>query len=705
LFVKLAFVVQRYGKDILGGSETLARQLAERLARRHEITVLTTTAKDYITWRNEYEPGEETFRGVRVRRFPVVGERDLEEFNAFSQTIYGGSASKEAEIEWLERQGPVVPELIEYLEKEHERFDLIVFFTYLYYPTYFGLTVAPEKSVLVPTAHDEPPLRLGIFKEMFQLPSAFLFNTEGEEILVLERFPVHKKMRETIGMGMELLDQPDPSSFRKKHNIPGKYFLYAGRIDEGKRVDELCRYFSFFKEEYPQSGNLQLVLIGQLGMKLPEDSSIRYVGFVDEAEKLSAMAGATAVVQPSRMESLSIVTLEAFSVGTPVLASAASAVLVDHCKKANAGFYYRDFEDFEELVGILLTERNLGRTMGRNGQRYIKENYGWAKLLPKYELAFRASARPSRPRRGRESAEQMRAERPTREPAVAERQVETAPALEEVVLEAAAEKQTPVSGSGLEEGSRPGESAVLQEQEPAEGEATGSESEAESESDSGPEEEREVSPEPAEAPPDVAVHERAEAEVSDVSRESSPEREQDQVPEREAFSEAEESEKPEPEPEPELEPEPEPEPETEPEAAPPSPEVAHLPSFYQSSVPPRPAPPRASAPEGVGVVERAPKTVATREPESESESERDAEPEPGPALAPGELPEFFQPKSKRRDERKTEPSSLSEASPDEEQARVTQSQASTNAVEGGDDEAGEDEREKEPENESEEERH
>jgi hypothetical protein len=212
-------------------------------------------------------------------------------------------------------------------------------------------------------------------------------------------------MRETVGMGMELLEQPDVHAFRKKHDIPGRYLLYAGRIDAGKGLEELFRFFQFYKEEHPASGNLQLILIGKLGMKLPQDPAIRYIGFVDEGDKLSAMAGAVAVVQPSRLESFSIVTLEAFSVGTPVLANAHSRVLVDHCRKANAGLYYGDFEEFEEVLGLLLHDRNLGRSLGRNGQSYVKDNYGWNRLLPKYELVFRSSARPARePRAARQRA-------------------------------------------------------------------------------------------------------------------------------------------------------------------------------------------------------------------------------------------------------------------------------------------------------------
>ncbi len=412
--MKLAFIVQRYGRDILGGAETLARQIAERLSRRHEVTVLTTTAKDYVTWKNEYSEGEDKFRGVRILRFPVEAERDLDEFNKFSEPIYSGEPSREEQVEWLERQGPVVPALVEHLKKEHHKYDLLVFFTYLYYPTYYGLSVAPEKSVLVPTAHDEPPLKLPIYKEMFSLPGGFIFNTEAEELLVLERFPVHKRMRETIGIGMELLDQPDFRGFQRKHKLANHYLLYAGRIDAGKGVDELLRFFRFYKEENPASGNLQLVLIGRLAMKLPDAQDIRYLGFVSEAEKLAAMAGALAVVQSSRMESLSIVTLESFAVGTPVVVHSGSRVLVDHCRRANAGFYYRDFEEFEEILTLLLSDRSLGRALGKNGQRYVKDNYGWQKLLPKYELALRSMARPAR--QPRSAARRRGPARPAPEP-------------------------------------------------------------------------------------------------------------------------------------------------------------------------------------------------------------------------------------------------------------------------------------------------
>ena len=616
--MKIAFIVQRYGREILGGSETLARQLAERLARRHEITVLTTTAKDYITWKNEYEAGEDKLRGVRVHRFPVEGERDIEEFNHFSEAIYKEKPTREQELEWLDRQGPITPELIEFLKKEHERFDLLLFFTYLYYPTYYGLQVAPEKSVLLPTAHDEPPLRLGIFKEMFQLPSSFLFNTEAEELLVLDRFPVHKKMRETVGVGVDLLDQPDPSIFRKRHNISAKYFLYAGRIDGGKNLEELFRFFSFYKEEYPASGSLQLILIGKLGMKLPEDSSMRYIGFVDEAEKLSAMAGAIAVMQPSKMESFSIVLLEAFSVGTPVVVNGASDVLVDHCRKSNAGFYYRDFEEFEEIFKLLLSDRNLARSMGKNGQRYIKENYGWQKLLAQYEHVFRASARPAREpkdsRRREPSAlpskpEPKRREQKAPEAGAADDVAPTRAQIETVEVDRPKAAPEPPPESAPE---APIEASAAEEAAPAEAPA----------SDAGTVQAEAHSAFEEQAP----EHPVAGAEAPAAAEESAPE---------EAPVEAAPVVEAPPE---ETRDEP-----TAPEEKVPE-EIAHLPSFFQSSVPPRPVSAEASEPEAAPPASPAP--PPTPAPPNAEQARRGEE---------GGLPAFFQPKPKK--EEVVEPSS------------------------------------------------
>jgi hypothetical protein len=186
--MKLAFIVQRYGPEVLGGSEHLCRLVAERLATQHDVDVLTTCARDYVTWANEYPEGPDRVRGVTVRRFASAGTRDIEEFNRRSEWIYNNAHSRADELEWLQQQGPWCPGLIEYLRRNQQQYDVLIFFTYLYAPTVLGLEVNPGKSVVVTTAHNEPAIELEIYKNVFGRPAALCYLTDSERQFVQGRF-------------------------------------------------------------------------------------------------------------------------------------------------------------------------------------------------------------------------------------------------------------------------------------------------------------------------------------------------------------------------------------------------------------------------------------------------------------------------------------------------------------------------------------
>ncbi len=386
----LAIVVQRYGPDVTGGSESLARAVAERLAGEYQVTVLTTCARDYVTWRNEHPAGTERIGGVDVKRFLVEEERDLDAFNRFSETLYGRPHSREEEIDWLRRQGPYVPALVRELEASRDRFHARMFFTYLYYPTFWGLKAAHERSVLVPTTHDEPPLRFEIYREMFSLPRALAFLTPAEEALVRSRFPLAGRPARVAGIGVEMPPSPDVHAFRARHAVAGRYLLYAGRIDAGKGCAEMLDFYARYRAEDPQAP--ELLLIGNLAMPAPTLQGVRYLGYVSESEKAAALAGAELVVCPSAYESLSIVLLEAFALGVPALANARSPVLQDHCRRANAGLYYGSADEFGEALGLLLRDEALRRAMGENGRRYVRENYRWDVVLAHYRELIESAA-------------------------------------------------------------------------------------------------------------------------------------------------------------------------------------------------------------------------------------------------------------------------------------------------------------------------
>ena len=386
----VAIVVQRYGPEVTGGSEALARAVAERLTAAFDVTVYTTCARDYVTWKNELPEGEETSAGVRTRRFRSEEERDLASFNAFSDRIYDKPHGDADEVEWLRRQGPNVPRLVEALKADKDRFAAILFFTYLYYPTYWGLKAASERSILVPTTHDEPALRLSVFREVFALPKAFAFLTPPEAELVRSRFPLGDRPTLVAGIGIDDGQAPDVEAFKIRHDVRGPYALYAGRIDAGKGCAEMIAFYDRYRRAC--RGAAELLLIGNLAMPEPRSPGVRYLGFVSETEKRAALAGAAAVVCSSPYESLSISLLEAMALETPVLASAASPVLLDHCRRSNGGLFYASADEFVESLDLLVREPALRRALGANGLRYVDAEYRWPVVIERYERLIVAVA-------------------------------------------------------------------------------------------------------------------------------------------------------------------------------------------------------------------------------------------------------------------------------------------------------------------------
>ena len=377
---KVAIVVQRYGSDVLGGSETLAREYAERLIRRgFDVTVYTSTARDYVTWRSEYEAGASMERGVRIRRFVPERERDLKAFNALAEPMYARPTTVEDERAFLEAQGPFVPSLIDALRVDEGGYEAVLFFTYLYYPSVEGIKIAGPRAVFIPTAHDEPPLRFAVFKAAFQGVRSYAFCSAPEARLVASRFDISKCSQDVVGIGVDPSEPPDVEEFKILRRIERPYLLYAGRIDAGKGCHEMLRFYEHAQAEI--MGCPDLFLIGKLAMELPKIPRLRHLGFVSEEDKCAAMAGAEALICPSPYESLSITLLEAMSFGTPVLTSSRSDVLVDHCLKSQAGLAYGNPEEFTESVRLMVLDEGLRRALGRNGKRYALNEFSWESVL------------------------------------------------------------------------------------------------------------------------------------------------------------------------------------------------------------------------------------------------------------------------------------------------------------------------------------
>jgi glycosyltransferase involved in cell wall biosynthesis len=386
--MRLGIVVQRYGLEVNGGAEMQCRQIAERVAPRIDVEVITTCAQDYHTWRNVYRPGVDSVNGIPVRRFPVQRERDMRAFDAFSTKLLGSAHSYFDELRWMELQGPDTPELFRYVEAEGDRYDALLFSTYLYATTYVGLQLAPRRAVLLANAHDDHWLRLGIYRPLFHLPTAFIFNSPEERDLIHRTFGNEHIPGQVLGSGVDTgrlaeIGEHARASAPGADAIAGgaPYIIYVGRVDPSKGCDELFAHFLRFKAETRSS--LKLVLVGGITMPVPRHEDILALGFLpDEPYKL--MARSAAVVLPSRVESLSIVVLEALALGVPVLVNGQCNVLQGHCARSNAGFYYYNYAEFQSFLALLVSRPELARELGRSGQQYVQRDYCWETLEDRF---------------------------------------------------------------------------------------------------------------------------------------------------------------------------------------------------------------------------------------------------------------------------------------------------------------------------------
>ena len=381
---RIAIVNQRYGKEVIGGSEYYTRLIAERLKDRYEIEILTTRAKDHETWANEYPAGLQQVDGIPVRRFSTEKERKISQFGPINaQVCLGDRRTREQEEFWLKEQGPLVPSLITYIREHKDDYDAFVFVTYLYYPTVLGLKEVAHKSILIPTAHEEPPIHFSIYRDVFIGPRAFVFLTDEERELVHHLFGNEAVEHEVAGVGIDVPHDVNAARFRNKHNIASPYVTYVGRIENGKGCEWLIKYFVEYKKRNP--GELKLVLMGKKLIDIHKDPDIVCLGFVSEQDKFDGMAGAEALLLPSAFESLSISVLEAMSVGTPVIVNGVCEVLKGHCHKSNAGLYYTDYFEFEGCVNYLLSHPQESAQMRENARQYVHDHYRWDVIMRQFD--------------------------------------------------------------------------------------------------------------------------------------------------------------------------------------------------------------------------------------------------------------------------------------------------------------------------------
>ena len=398
--MRILFVVQRYGREVAGGAETCCREFATRLAARgHDVEVLTSAALSYIDWANHFPGGTADLDGVAVHRLPVTGQRADRFFTPLNTRVVWGHKPVPLHLQhqWMRAQGPWIPDLVPWLVERAAGYDVVVFFTYLYYTTWAGLPAAAAlaPTVLHPTAHDEPPIALELYRTMFRHPSAFAFLTEEELALVESRFPIGRP-NEVVGVGVELDRGGDGgAAFRAAYGLGDRpYLAFVGRVDPAKGSEELLEFFAAYKERAP--GPLALAVVGDPVRPLDEHPDVIRTGFVSEELKESALSGALALAQPSYFESFSMILTEAWAHAKPALVQGHCDVLAGQCRRSGGGIPYKGYAQFGAAVDLLLADEALRARLGRAGRRHVEQRYAWDTVLDRYERLL-TTAREQRP--------------------------------------------------------------------------------------------------------------------------------------------------------------------------------------------------------------------------------------------------------------------------------------------------------------------
>ena len=372
--MKLAFVIHRYGDGVAGGSEAHCRGLAQELHKTHAVEVLTTCARDYLSWRNEFEPGETTVDGIRVTRYPTRRVRDLARFASVSEHVFSEAHTRADEEQWVEENGPFCPDLVDAVGRRTD-VDFFLCYSYRYFTAAKSALISGRRAILIPTAEEDPAIHLTIFGELFRSVSGFLYLTPEEKELIEKAAGEIPPPGRVIGSGINTAAVG--AGPRQRLAAPASYLLYVGRIDRNKGVDILFRYYRWLADEWPECP--PLLLVGHPVLEIPAHPKIRHLGYVSDDEKSSLIEGAEIVLMPSRYESLSMIVLEAWALSRPVLANAACAVLEGQCRRSNGGLFYHDYAEFRLALKRLMAAAELRETLGAQGQRYVRATYSWAK--------------------------------------------------------------------------------------------------------------------------------------------------------------------------------------------------------------------------------------------------------------------------------------------------------------------------------------
>jgi len=388
---KIGFVTPWYGANIPGGAEMALRGLVTHLHDiGMELEILTTCVKEFNSdWNvNYYRKGLELIGKIKVMRFPVR-KRDVAAFDRVNyKLMHNYPISTEDENIYVNEMINS-PDLYDHMARHQEEYALFVLSPYMFGTTYFGAMVCPEKTILIPCFHDESYLYINAFKDVFAKLKGMIFLARPEQKLANRVYDLSCVKQVVLGTGVQLEHEIYAKDFLLKNKIDYPYILYAGRKDSGKNVNLLVSYFSEYKKR--NNNNLKLLLIGGGSIEIPKESKkdIIDMGFLPLQDKYNAYAACTALCQPSKNESFSLVIMESWLCSRPVLVHGNCEVTKNFAIEAQGGLYFNNYYEFEGCLNYFYENKEICLEMGRNGKDYVMGNFAWNVIVENYTQFFK----------------------------------------------------------------------------------------------------------------------------------------------------------------------------------------------------------------------------------------------------------------------------------------------------------------------------
>lgn len=383
---KIGFVTPWFGMDISGGAEAELRELVLHLKDTAlEFEILTTCVRSFNSnWNENYhKEGVSVENGIVIRRFRV-DQRDGAAFDSINWKLMRNISITREEEEVFIHEMVNSSELYSFMHDNEEEYGIFVFIPYMFGTTYYGVKVNPSKAVLIPCFHNESYFHMNIFRELYSRVAGIVYNAKPEMELTERTYDLQGVRQIVMGIGMDTDISGDARRFREKYRMERPFMIYAGRKDAGKNVDLLLRYFSEYHKR--QRSDLELVLIGGGKIDIPLDiaDNVHDLGFVDRQDKYDAYTAAELLCQPSHNESFSLVIMESWLCGKPVLVHDTCAVTKNFAIESNGGLYFKDYFEFEGTLDYILSNRSVAEVMGGNGRKYVEKNFSWNKIIDRY---------------------------------------------------------------------------------------------------------------------------------------------------------------------------------------------------------------------------------------------------------------------------------------------------------------------------------